>query len=58
ASTNTYFRPGGEKGTAHFQFKVAHQGGKNCPRCGVPIERIKVRNRGTYFCPKCQRPGR
>ena len=55
ASTNTYFRPGGEKGTAHFQFKVAHQIGKNCPRCGAPIERIRVRNRGSYFCPRCQR---
>ncbi len=55
ASINTYFRPSGEKGTAHFEFKVAHQGGKPCPRCGTPIERIKVRNRGTYFCPNCQR---
>jgi formamidopyrimidine-DNA glycosylase len=22
--------------------------------CATPIERIAVRNRGTYFCPKCQ----
>ncbi len=54
ASVNTYYRPGGEKGTAHFQFKVAHQGGKDCPTCGGKIERIKVRERGTYFCPSCQ----
>ena len=55
ASVDTYFRPGGELGTAHFQFRVAHGlGGKFCPICGTPIERIVVRNRGTYFCPKCQ----
>ncbi len=55
ASVDTYFRPGGETGTAHFQFKVAHRlGGKSCPVCGTPIQRIAVRNRGTYFCPKCQ----
>ncbi|HUV57010.1 MAG TPA: bifunctional DNA-formamidopyrimidine glycosylase/DNA-(apurinic or apyrimidinic site) lyase [Dehalococcoidales bacterium] len=55
ASTNTYFRPSGETGTAHFQFKVAHRlSGKSCPACGTPIERIVVRNRGSYFCPRCQ----
>ncbi len=54
ASVNTYFRPGGELGTAHFQFKVAHQRGKNCHVCGTPIQRIPIRNRGSYFCPKCQ----
>jgi len=55
ASVENYFRPGGELGTAHFKFRVAHGlGGEFCPRCGTPIERIVVRNRGTYFCPKCQ----
>jgi len=55
ASVDTYFRPGGELGTAHFEFRVAHGlGGKFCPVCGTPIERIVVRNRGTYFCPHCQ----
>ena len=55
ASVDTYFRPSGEIGTAHFQFKVAHRlGGDSCPVCGTPIQRIVVRNRGTYFCPNCQ----
>jgi formamidopyrimidine-DNA glycosylase len=55
ASVNTYFRPSGQPGTAHFQFKVAHRlSGNFCPVCGTTIERITVRNRGTYFCPKCQ----
>ncbi|MFC1904289.1 bifunctional DNA-formamidopyrimidine glycosylase/DNA-(apurinic or apyrimidinic site) lyase [Chloroflexota bacterium] len=54
ASIVNYYRPGGELGTAHFEFKVAHGRGKYCPNCGTPIERITVRNRGTYFCPRCQ----
>ena len=54
ASVLNYFRPGGELGTAHFEFKVAHRGGKPCPNCGTPIQRIPIRNRGSYFCPKCQ----
>jgi len=54
ASTNTYFRPSGEIGTAHFQFKVAHRGGEPCPSCGHPIQRLPIRNRGSYFCPRCQ----
>jgi formamidopyrimidine-DNA glycosylase len=54
ASVENYYRPDGTTGTAHFEFKVAHGRGKNCPNCGTPIERITVRGRGTYFCPKCQ----
>jgi formamidopyrimidine-DNA glycosylase len=54
ASVNTYFRPGGERGTAHVQFKVAHQKDKPCPTCGTPIKRIPIRQRGSYYCPKCQ----
>jgi len=55
ASVDTYFRPDGTEGTAHFEFKVAHGlGGKSCPVCGTTIERTVVRNRGTYFCPRCQ----
>jgi formamidopyrimidine-DNA glycosylase len=54
ASVDTYVRPEGELGTAHFDFKVAHRGGEPCPICGCLIERVPVQNRGTYFCPRCQ----
>jgi formamidopyrimidine-DNA glycosylase len=54
ASIANYFRPGGERGTAHMEFKVAHRRGEECPVCGGPVERIVVRQRGTYFCPGCQ----
>ncbi|MFC2020678.1 Fpg/Nei family DNA glycosylase, partial [Chloroflexota bacterium] len=54
ASVDTYYRPDGTKGTAHYEFKVAHRFKEPCFVCGTPIERIKVRNRGSYFCPRCQ----
>jgi len=54
ASVDTYVRPEGELGTAHFDFKVAHRGGEPCPVCGSTVERVPVQNRGTCFCPRCQ----
>ncbi len=55
ASIANYFRPAGERGSAHEEFKVAHRRGCDCPACGGHIERIVVRQRGTYYCPCCQR---
>ena len=55
ASTETYIRPSGVKGEAHLQFQVAHQKGKECPVCGGPIARITVHQRGSFFCPRCQK---
>lgn len=55
ASVDTYFRPDGSEGSAHYEFKVAHGlGGKTCSVCGGLIERGLVGNRGTYYCPRCQ----
>jgi formamidopyrimidine-DNA glycosylase len=55
ASVDTYQRPDGRLGTAHDNFRVAHRSGKPCPVCGTLIQRIAIRNRGSYFCPKCQK---
>ena len=57
ASVDTYKRPDGQLGTAHSNFCVAHRGGKPCPVCGTPIQRLAIRNRGSYFCPNCQKEG-
>ena len=54
ASISDYRRPGGETGSQQYAFYVAHRGGQTCKVCATPIERIPVRNRGTYFCPRCQ----
>ena len=56
ASVDTYKRPDGELGTAHDNFHVAHRGGRPCPICNTPIQRLAIRNRGSYFCPNCQKP--
>ena len=36
-------------------FRVYQQTGEPCPRCGTPISRITVGQRGTHYCPKCQK---
>jgi len=54
ASISNYYRPGGEKGSAHNHFRVAHRKGEECPVCGTPLERISIRQRGSCFCPVCQ----
>ncbi|MBN1190938.1 MAG: DNA-formamidopyrimidine glycosylase [Dehalococcoidales bacterium] len=55
ASTDTYLRPDGKKGGAQLEFQVAHRKGCECPVCREMIERISVGQRGTYFCPSCQK---
>lgn len=36
-------------------FKVYQQTGRPCRVCGTPIQRMVVGQRGTHFCPNCQR---
>jgi formamidopyrimidine-DNA glycosylase len=55
ASIDTYKRPGGELGAAQHGFRVAHRRNENCDVCGATIQRVAVRNRGSYFCPVCQK---
>lgn len=44
-----------EAGSNLEHVQVYRRTGKPCPRCGTPITRITVAQRGTHFCPKCQR---
>lgn len=44
----------GRKGENQLSLNVFRRTGKPCPRCGTPIERIKVAGRSSHFCPKCQ----
>lgn len=46
--------PGGESGRNREALNVFRQTGLPCPRCGQPIERIKVGQRSTHICPRCQ----
>jgi formamidopyrimidine-DNA glycosylase len=54
-SFNEYRDLGGEAGDNYNHVRVYHQQGKPCVRCGTPVERIIVAQRGTHFCPGCQK---
>lgn len=41
-------------GDFQHHFRVYQRSGEPCQRCGTPIERIIVGQRGTHFCPTCQ----
>lgn len=45
----------GEAGENYNHVRVYQQDGNPCPRCGTPLERIVVAQRGTHYCPNCQR---
>jgi formamidopyrimidine-DNA glycosylase len=37
------------------RFNAYDRDGEPCPRCGTPIEKIRVAQRGTHLCPRCTR---
>jgi formamidopyrimidine-DNA glycosylase len=54
ASINWYRKPDGTKGSAQDGLSAYGRTGQPCPRCGHPIEKIVVGQRGTHLCPVCQ----
>lgn len=52
-----YVNVNGESGYFSHSLNAYGQQGKPCPRCGTPIRRVTFMNRGSHFCPKCQRVG-
>jgi formamidopyrimidine-DNA glycosylase len=55
ASLRDYSTPDGRRGRAQERFRVYDREGEPCPRCGTPIDKIRVGGRGTWYCPNCQR---
>jgi formamidopyrimidine-DNA glycosylase len=55
ASLRDYSTPDGRRGRAQERFRVYGREGEPCPRCGTPIDKIRVGGRGTWYCPNCQR---
>lgn len=45
----------GEAGDNYNHVRVYQQDGKPCARCGTVITRIVVGQRGTHYCPTCQK---
>jgi formamidopyrimidine-DNA glycosylase len=50
-----YVNVNGASGYFSHSLNAYGQQGKACPRCGRPIVREQFMNRGSHFCPHCQR---
>ncbi len=51
-----YQRVDGQSGEFAERLAVYGRAGEPCPNCGASIERVRVGQRGTHFCPHCQSP--
>lgn len=54
SSIENYLNVDGEIGNFQLQHKVYGREGLSCKKCGSKIKRIKISQRSSYFCPKCQ----
>lgn len=50
-----YVNVNGASGYFSHSLNAYGQQGKPCPRCGTPMRRDSFMNRGSHFCPRCQR---
>lgn len=57
SSISNYRDACGQPGRFVALHRVYHRHGKPCRACGTPIRRIVLGQRGTHFCPTCQRSG-
>ncbi|MBK8137837.1 MAG: DNA-formamidopyrimidine glycosylase [Chloroflexi bacterium] len=55
ASINWYRKPDGSTGDSQEHFFAYGRDGQPCLTCGTPLIKIRVVQRGTHFCPNCQR---
>lgn len=54
AGRTNFYGLDGRPGRNLTKLKVYGRKGKPCPRCGHPVERLVVGQRGTHICPVCQ----
>lgn len=55
-SDTAYRQPDGQLGSFGGLLAVYGREGRPCPRCGDPIQRIRVNQRSAHVCLNCQRP--
>jgi formamidopyrimidine-DNA glycosylase len=55
SSISDYVAPDGSDGAYQDERRVYARTGEPCLECGTPIKRIVVGQRGTHYCPECQR---
>lgn len=54
-SVRAFVNASGKKGSFQLHLKVYDRKGEPCYKCRKPIKRIVLGQRGTYFCPRCQK---
>lgn len=54
ASVSWYRKPDGTQGESQHHFYVYGRNGEPCLTCGHIIEKMRVSQRGTHYCPHCQ----
>lgn len=55
SSVSDYVDAEGRKGDFQSLHRVYQRTGEACVVCGTPVKRIVLAQRGTHYCPKCQR---
>jgi formamidopyrimidine-DNA glycosylase len=55
SSISDYVDAAGKKGDFQLLHRVYGRTGEPCTECGTPVRRIVIAQRGTHYCPHCQR---
>jgi formamidopyrimidine-DNA glycosylase len=55
SSISDYVNAQGERGWFQMEHRAYGREGQPCTTCGRPIRKILVAQRGTHYCPKCQK---
>jgi formamidopyrimidine-DNA glycosylase len=55
SSISDYVDARGERGWFQMEHRVYGREGEPCANCGRPIRKILVAQRGTHYCPHCQK---
>lgn len=55
SSVDNFLAPDGQPGWFQRELRVYGRHGQGCSTCDTPIKRIVIGQRGTWFCPCCQK---
>ena len=55
SSISDYVAPDGSDGAYQSERRVYARAGEPCQECGASIRKLVVGQRGTHYCPRCQR---
>lgn len=54
STISDFVDPLGREGRFQDDHQVYGRAGLPCPVCGTPVQRLRVAQRGTHYCPRCQ----